>query len=432
MTLTAYLLQVSLALAGFAGLYILLLQRETYYRWNRLYFWIAGAGAFLLPFAGQWYSREAEVQTYVPDLSFRFDTLPVAETTGPAWQWPDVLQAVWVAGMVWMGVRLVHQLVQLFRIRLSAGSVAVAGRRLLIAPGHTDPFSFFGWIFVHPGQYTAKELEEVIRHEEIHAAQRHSLDVLLVEAMQVVLWFNPVAWWWGKAVRQNLEFLADHDVLASGMEARHYQYHLLRQSGMALPVTNQFNVSELKNRIRQINTPDSARWKLVKLLGALPMLAFLTMAFAPRQVTEEVERSLDVMRTSVTQKESTPGRKDPARPVLRTMARPVIVEDTVPAPPKPVRIELRSAPHPAVSDNLSPEHPLPPQQGFTIQLYDGPNRKADPPLIIMEGKEVAYDKLGALDPNTIESINVLKGESGDKLYGEKAKNGVLIINLKKK
>lgn len=430
MTLTAYLLQVSLALAGFAGLYILLLQRETYYRWNRLYFWIAGAGAFILPFAGQWYSREAEVQTYVPDLSFRFDALPVAETTSVAWQWPDVLQAVWVAGMVWMGVRLVHQLVQLFRIRWRAGSVVVSGRRLLTAQGHTDPFSFFGWIFIHPGQYTAKELEEVIRHEEIHAAQRHSFDVLLVEAMQVVLWFNPVAWWWGKAVRQNLEFLADHDVLASGMEARHYQYHLLRQSGIALPVTNQFNVSELKNRIRQINTPDSARWKLVKLLGTLPIMAFLTMAFAPRQVTEEVERSLDVMRTSVMQ-ESTLERKVPFVPARRSV-RPVIVRDTVPVPPKQVRIEVKSALSPIVSDNLSPEHPLPPKQGFTIQLYDGPNRKAEPPLIILEGKEASFDKLGALDPNTIESINVLKDESAEKQYGEKAKNGVLIINLKKK
>lgn len=427
MTLTAYLLQVSLALAGFAGLYILLLQRETYYRWNRLYFWIAGAGAFLLPFAGQWYSREAEVQTYVPDLSFRFDTLPVAETTGPAWQWPDVLQAVWVAGMVWMGVRLVHQLVQLFRIRLSAGSVAVAGRRLLIAPGHTDPFSFFGWIFVHPGQYTAKELEEVIRHEEIHAAQRHSLDVLLVEAMQVVLWFNPVAWWWGKAVRQNLEFLADHDVLASGMEARHYQYHLLRQSGIALPVTNQFNVSELKNRIRQINTPDSARWKLVKLLGTLPILAFLTMAFAPRQVTEEVERSLSWIPARTIQQQQPKQttvqrvRKQPVRPAKRPVD-PILIPDAGDEDVRPLLDKKNVSMFNEGTLQDPGERPL----GGIFFRHIGD------PLIMIDGKEASNEDFRNLIPNNIESINVLKDEASARLYGERGRNGVLLITMKKK
>lgn len=427
MTLTAYLLQVSLALAGFAGLYILLLQRETYYRWNRLYFWIAGAGAFLLPFAGRWYSREAEVQTYVPDLSFRFDTLPVAETTGPAWQWADVLQAVWVAGMVWMGVRLVHQLVQLFRIRLSAGSVAVAGRRLLIAPGHTDPFSFFGWIFVHPGQYTAKELEEVIRHEEIHAAQRHSLDVLLVEAMQVVLWFNPVAWWWGKAVRQNLEFLADHDVLASGMEARHYQYHLLRQSGIALPVTNQFNVSELKNRIRQINTPDSARWKLVKLLGTLPMLAFLTMAFAPRQVTEEVERSLSWLPARAIQQQQpkqTTGQKVsklPARPAKR-LVEPVLIPDTRGEDIRPL-LDKKSV---FMFNEGTLQDPGDKPLGGVFFRHIGD------PLVMIDGREASNEDFRNLIPNNIESISVLKDEASARLYGERGRNGVLLITMKRK
>jgi hypothetical protein len=55
------------------------------------------------------------------------------------------------------------------------------------------------------------------------------------------------------------------------------------------------------------------------------------------------------------------------------------------------------------------------------------------PLIIINGKETGGDiNLDSLDPNTIESINVLKGPSAEKAYGEKGKNGVVEITLKKK
>jgi hypothetical protein len=55
------------------------------------------------------------------------------------------------------------------------------------------------------------------------------------------------------------------------------------------------------------------------------------------------------------------------------------------------------------------------------------------PLIIIDGKEAGEDiNLDSLDPNTIESINVLKGPSAEKAYGEKGKNGVVEITLKKK
>jgi TonB-dependent SusC/RagA subfamily outer membrane receptor len=61
-------------------------------------------------------------------------------------------------------------------------------------------------------------------------------------------------------------------------------------------------------------------------------------------------------------------------------------------------------------------------------------RLDDQPLIIIDGKEAGEDiNLDSLDPNTIiESINVLKGPSAEKAYGEKGKNGVVEITLKKK
>jgi TonB family protein len=52
----------------------------------------------------------------------------------------------------------------------------------------------------------------------------------------------------------------------------------------------------------------------------------------------------------------------------------------------------------------------------------------DKPLYILEGKE--YDKLPDIAPDDIKSIDVLKGEKAVEKYGEKAKNGVIVIERK--
>ncbi len=54
------------------------------------------------------------------------------------------------------------------------------------------------------------------------------------------------------------------------------------------------------------------------------------------------------------------------------------------------------------------------------------------PIYFIDGKESSKEKLKAINPNDIESINVLKGESAEALYGEKGKNGAIQITTKKK
>ncbi len=53
-------------------------------------------------------------------------------------------------------------------------------------------------------------------------------------------------------------------------------------------------------------------------------------------------------------------------------------------------------------------------------------------LYILDGKEVTAEEVNQMEPNNIQSISVLKDESALKLYGEKGKNGVIIITTKTK
>ncbi len=53
------------------------------------------------------------------------------------------------------------------------------------------------------------------------------------------------------------------------------------------------------------------------------------------------------------------------------------------------------------------------------------------PFTLVDGKEITSDQMNAIDPNTIEKMEVLKGENAVSKYGEKAKDGAVIITLKK-
>ncbi|MFI1743563.1 M56 family metallopeptidase [Thalassobellus sediminis] len=54
------------------------------------------------------------------------------------------------------------------------------------------------------------------------------------------------------------------------------------------------------------------------------------------------------------------------------------------------------------------------------------------PLILLDGKEISNEEFEKIDPKSIKSIDVLKDEKAEKIYGEKGKNGVLIITTKEK
>ncbi|KIC61362.1 TonB-dependent receptor plug domain-containing protein [Chryseobacterium taiwanense] len=53
------------------------------------------------------------------------------------------------------------------------------------------------------------------------------------------------------------------------------------------------------------------------------------------------------------------------------------------------------------------------------------------PLTVLNGKIVDFKNLQELDPDSIKTINILKGFSAKALYGSKAQNGVILVTTKK-
>ncbi|RYF51175.1 MAG: M56 family metallopeptidase, partial [Cytophagaceae bacterium] len=136
---------------------------------------------------------------------------------------------------------------------------------------------------------------QILRHERVHVRQRHSLDMLMAEGVCIVFWLNPAAYLFRRLVHQTLEFCADQAVLAEGIDARTYQYNLLKVSmtSGSLPITNSFSASQLHDRIRMINRQRSRWFHALKYPVVMTLSLTMVTAFA-RHKAEQVATQVAV------------------------------------------------------------------------------------------------------------------------------------------
>jgi TonB family protein len=155
------------------------------------------------------------------------------------------------------------------------------GANLVFVDKGYSPFSFFNLIFIRKEYYIDGKLTPVIAHEKIHIQQYHTLDLLLIEVATIIQWFNPFVWLLGRSLKGVHEFLADEGVLNKGFMKTDYQALILNEA-MGLQVnnlTNNFNVSLLKTRIKMMTKTRSASWTLLKVGFALPAMFAVMILF---------------------------------------------------------------------------------------------------------------------------------------------------------
>ncbi|MFD2246141.1 M56 family metallopeptidase [Pontibacter ruber] len=282
--LILYLLKVNVALVLFCLAYHLVLRKLTFYTLNRVFlvFGIVFSTLYPLFDLSELFNQHQElaaIQTYAIPITAWNATPPIPEQA-PAfdyWQIPVLL--FWVGAAV-MAARLLLQFVSLYQIHrasLPAKHHGVAFRKV---QGVSEAFSFWQTIYLAPDQHKASELESILRHEQVHVRGWHTLDVLLTELSTVFYWFNPGAWLMKKAVKENLEFIADQHVVNAGVDRVAYQYLLLKVVGATQPqIANQFNFPSLKRRIAMMNKKPTHKASKLRLLIAVPLAAILLLAF---------------------------------------------------------------------------------------------------------------------------------------------------------
>jgi biopolymer transport protein ExbD len=151
------------------------------------------------------------------------------------------------------------------------------------------PHTFFNYIFLNKQKFEANEIPPaVLLHEETHAKQKHSIDILVLEILQIVLWFNPLIYLFKKSIKLNHEFLADSAVLNNGLEKSDYQKILLAFSSNATEpqLANAINYSSIKKRFTVMKKETSRKVSLIKSLLIIPIAAILLLGFSEKETLE--------------------------------------------------------------------------------------------------------------------------------------------------
>ncbi|GAB4032864.1 M56 family metallopeptidase [Spirosoma jeollabukense] len=273
-----YFLTASLYLLLFYGCYVLLLRRNTFFGLNRVYLLVSVVLSTLLPL--------------IELPSGTAESLPIGTITLPAfavkrertvWSQDQWVWLIYGLGVVVMSLRLALNLLTVFRLVRQGTAERKSTYTLVRLPKNLDskraiPSFSFGRYLVLNHVDALAEPDVLLRHEEAHIRQRHTVDVLFLEIVQVLFWFNPVLWLYKRALQEVHEFLADQAVLKTPQPdyPRQLVAYALNVSSTAL-ITPFVSKSTLKQRIVMLHKPQTHRRALLGYVLVLPLAALLTM-----------------------------------------------------------------------------------------------------------------------------------------------------------
>lgn len=402
-----YVIKAAITLALLYSCFFLFLSKETFHRFNRCML----VGIMLVSLVMPMFHFTTEHPTtlneevYIVQNYIEHDTAPIIVTAQQAQgiTWIQALTWIYMAGVVLMLILTLVQATSLIRF-MSSGvrHTDSQGNTVILHNNDVPPFSIFRYIVMSVKDYESCR-QYILTHEQEHIRLGHTYDLLLLQGMKTLMWFNPFIWFLSRDLKAVHEYEADQAVINQGIDAKSYQQLLVMKvvGNRLQPFTNNLNHGSLKKRIVMMYQKPSNRWLMLKALCAIPVAALTINTFATPIETDPVE---DMVKT------------------LETTNVPTINE------------VKEALPSPKTAEEASEEKP------FAITTDS--NNIDDNPLILINGHEVkipadiktidgeTLGKMLHINKEDIASVTVLKNGAATAIYGEKAKNGVISIETK--
>jgi len=278
-----------------------LLQKETFYRLNRIILLTCLSFSFifpLIPVPKQFSLRTGlkvissgnEAILSAEELSMpNQSTIAIEETKKPAAQVityessfkDQIIQwGLWIYwfGVAAFGANLLLQVSVLLYQSYRRPVIKDGIYRIIELETNKAPCSFGNSIFINPTKYDWETYNQILMHEKVHIRQGHTFDLIVAEFMLVFQWFNPFAWLYRKELESNLEFLTDDSVLNHNtIEPADYQLSLLKVSvpNFSLSIVTNYNQSLLKKRIVMMNAKKSNLHTMWKYFMLMPLFVLI-------------------------------------------------------------------------------------------------------------------------------------------------------------
>ncbi|MBN1649760.1 MAG: carboxypeptidase-like regulatory domain-containing protein [Bacteroidales bacterium] len=285
-----YSIQSSLSLLLFYLIYWLLLKKETYYFANRVFLLSSVLLSILLPFFPLQYTVFIEnglaETSLFNEIGQAFKEIQPYTGSGfkayKSFGFTDALLIIYLIGLAIFMLRLIIQTSSLVIELYSSKRETIHGLYIVESKKYDLPFSFFNVVFINPKYNNQNVLPDILAHETVHIREKHWVDLLIIELLTVVFWFNPIIWFFEHSIKLNHEFLADNGVISKGIHLGRYQALLINQlmGVQVIGITNNLNYSINSNRLKMMTKQKTPKIKAVKMVWALPVIALMLFAFA--------------------------------------------------------------------------------------------------------------------------------------------------------
>lgn len=278
-----------------------LFSNDTFFRFNR---WTLLTGIVIchllpgIPFQTTQFSvirqQTTHLERLVVEIPARKETESVSdkiEMAFPAQQpmeipWRELIFLFYFSGCIVCAGGTALAFYKMYRIIRSGKRVRQENYTLVLTSESSALFSWEHYIILSEEDYRHNP-DEILTHERMHLRYRHSRDLLFMEIILLLHWFNPAIWLLKKELRDIHEYQADKGVLNQGIDATKYQLLLVKKavSSSLYTLANSFNHSKIKKRITMMLKEKSNKWARLKLLLLMPV-GFTAMCVFARPETK--------------------------------------------------------------------------------------------------------------------------------------------------
>jgi len=304
--LLLYILKSTICLILFYLGFKALLSNDTFFRFNRWVLLVGIATCMLLPaikiqtseplliqqpiiHLEKMIAGEETVVTYLSDNNPEVDMIPVV-TPAKMIDWGQIIALLYWAGFIFCLMTTLLSFRKMFVLIRSGRKLQQGRYTLILVPSCVSPFSWGRYIILSEEDYE-KYPDEILTHEMMHLKSHHSIDLLFMECILWLHWFNPAIWLLKRELKDIHEYQADKGVLTQGVDATKYQLLLVKKAvGSSLyTLANSFNHSKIKKRITMMLKGKSNNWARLKLLLLVPVGLIVLNAFARPEVNRQLE-----------------------------------------------------------------------------------------------------------------------------------------------
>ena len=423
-----YDLKVAVLIAAFYFCYRLLMERETMHRLNRIVLLSSILLSLILPLCVITLHKTIEVAPLQvvdhPELVItELGTISAEESVTPSIETnttdlvknifqPSIIFVIFMIGVVCRLLYIANSFRHLRRmIKDSEQYPLEDGVTLAVVDLPVAPFSWMHTIVLSRIDYEECN-PSILAHERGHIRQHHSWDIVFVEVLTALQWFNPVVWLLRRDLRTIHEYEADASVLSSGSDVSQYIQLLMRKAmgTKACILANGINNSTIKKRINMMLLNKSPRRNSLKLLALLPIVG-VTLALNAETVTDVVYKNDEPQK-------QVPIKKGKKSATIKTGNNQAVEVVEI--------IEPKSIDKDKIVISEQQE-----KEPNAAVLILNTKQEGEEPLLILDDKIATIDQVRALPRDAVARVATMREKAAIRSYGEKAKHGALIITTVK-